>query len=317
MKQPIIAAMRTLTSAYILSMLLWHGSSASEHTTPDDQLQPLVYNPEATAKLQKLFNPCNYFNYTENRDVFRQLVEQDHADPNINKHGFSLLCNATQKNDAPLVASLLTHRADPNPPGDDKPIFTAKSTEVAQLLVNAKADIHALKRSRENALHTAYDASAGVIAVLCNAGVNLHLKDRMLRTPLQRLLASNYATGDRIAPFLWMNTNFAKEENYEIGHITMRSPGKAETFKALRTIVPQVKAKKTAGHEQTKKSLTLYLNQDIMPSVMSYTGQLPGHLYDVRYFKEDIEPHMLAMIAAEERINRSYKRIDFTKKTLS
>jgi ankyrin repeat protein len=207
MKQPIIAAMRTLTSAYILSVLLWHGSSASEHTTTDDQPEALVYNPEATAKLQEVFNATNDRNYTENSPVLGRLVKDEHADPNIKQYGSSdsLLRDATLRDNAPLVEVLLTHRANPNPLDIYNPIFTAKSAAVVKLLVDAKADIHALSRIRQNVLHEAamYGAPADVITFWCNAGVNLHLKDFCETTPLQTLLTGNNTTGDRMAPFLW------------------------------------------------------------------------------------------------------------------
>ena len=313
MKQPIIAAMRALTSAYILSMLLWQASSASEHTTADDQPTTLTYNGQAIAKLQEVFDNTNDLNYKENSLVLRRLVEQEHADPNIKYRGDSgsLLYEATTKNDTAFVVSLMAHRADPNPSRLGNPIFTAKSTEVAQLLVNAKADIHALGFCNGNVLHHAamYGASAEVITFWYNAGVNAHLKNNLRNTPLLTLFQSRYITPDKIVPFLWTETDVTSKDTRYIETLEECSPSTAVSFKALITVVPQVKAEKAARYEQTKALLINHLNQDVMPLVMGYTSPLSGPLYDVRYFKQDIEPRMLAGVAAEEANNRSSKRI--------
>lgn len=308
MKQPIITAMRRLTSAYILSMLLWQTSSASEHATTDDQPTTLTYNAEATAELQEVFNAATDFDYSKKSPIFRQLVEEGQANPNIKKidQEFSLLYKAVLHNDIPFVTSLLDHRADPNPPGNAKPIFAAKSVEVAKLLMNAnKNDKKAINASNffgRNVLHDAalYGAPAEMITFWCETGVDLHLKDRSGHTPLQRLLITNYATEDRIAAFLWAEANFtSKDEEEAIKVLTKHSPEMTPTFKTLITVVPQVKI------EKYRPLLTHHLNRDIAPLVMGYTSPL----YDVRYFEQDIESRMRAMLAAEEASTRISKRI--------
>lgn len=132
------------------------------------------------------------------------------ADPNLgDASGTPPIYPAVWADDAATVRLLLARGARVNPaPGKNgyTPLHSAKSTNVATMLIEAGAVVDALNDSNQSPLHyCAGEGKTDVVAVLLAAGANPNLKDKDGKTPLFRAAASWKA--DVVAPLISKGAN--------------------------------------------------------------------------------------------------------------
>lgn len=290
-----------------LCSLISHGLYASEQTSPDAvQAKTFIYDPIATQKLQQLYKAINDLNYKEHSNTLKKLVENEDADPNIVEFSKPFLCDVVQKNDVGFVEVLLARKASPNPPGDKHPLSYAKTAQMAQLLVNNKADLHVSCFLDGNLLHDAAirGRSAQVIAFLCNAGVNYNLQDKHNESPLHRLFSSSFPENRmrKTAPFLWKQADLSSKNNKcktPADVLQEDSPELVPQFEALVKVVPETRNDKPQEYRQIRSLLTQPITPNLAGIVIDYMGLQSGILYSDEYW-DAIEGRMLAAVEASK-----------------
>lgn len=122
---------------------------------------------------------------------------------------------ATNKNSTALVELLIQLGADPNIkelPGEEAPLHSVSSPEVASLLINAGADVQARTRIRKTPMHyicsttssyfTHFEACMKCLQVLTTAGASLHAVDESGDTLLHVAAKKNTPSAKLVAALL-------------------------------------------------------------------------------------------------------------------
>lgn len=150
--------------------------------------------PDLTSELEKYFNllyrrPGHYLNYETEKNYRDQIMELIKRGDNPNIYGdiygdsffeLSLLSYFVKRGDKELVLVLLGHKANPNPPRGELPLFLAHSGDMVKCLIDNNADINVTSRDPINTgfwdgltlLHHARDESSEVFGVFINIGMD-------------------------------------------------------------------------------------------------------------------------------------------------
>lgn len=293
------------------------------------QPTPLTYSEEATAWLkEKYAHMYRSDNYQEYRNQLKKLVEEDNADPNVGIFD-PLLSLAVAHNDYEFTQSLLAHKADPNEQRRfSYPIDQAETPEMAQLLIDNKADPHIENRSG-NVLHSAVrtNKTTQMVAFWCTMGVDASLQNKVdSSTPLHALFLSTLNSdenesnakkhlAENTAALLWSGADVNRKNRpgkNPLQLLRSLSPELAPSMQARMTIVPQVKQEKEQEYAQgiMQTVAPLVRSEDVAKIVITLMGPLVPLSWDPHYMPE-IERRVREkmIVAMPEASRKASKRL--------
>lgn len=260
----------SIAFALTLCCMTCHNGSAAEqaeHST--EHVKTFTYDPAATGQLKGLYCTIQQSGrYPEGRSKLKELVEQEHADPNVVVFSTPLLSTAIMHDDYEFTELLLKRGAQLNHQGHSNSLSKAETPKMAQLLIDNKADVHAQEWCG-NLLHDAArnNKPAKMIAFLCNTGVDCNLKNKLnLSTPVHTLFYQSDFDDttvtktllDKITIFLWAGAdlnspNEQRETSLDI--VKNKPPDLVAHVQARMTIVPQIKQEKEQEYQQNFRPL--------------------------------------------------------------
>lgn len=279
-------------------------NSQSAHAADAPQATPLTYSEEGTAWLKEEYSHMYRSNdYQEHRDRLKKLVEENNANPNLVIVD-PLLSVAVAHNDYEFAQSLLAHKANPNILRLGYPINQAETPEMAQLLIDNKADPHVEDRSG-NVLHNAVrtNKSPEMVAFWCNVGVKTSLSNKYdLSTPLHMLFLRALSSdenesnakkdlAENTSALLWNGADAtSKDRQMENPLQLLRSlaPDLAPSMEPRMAIVPRVKQEKEQEYEQgiMQTVAPLVRSKDVAKVVIALMGPLVPLPWDPQYLPE-------------------------------
>ncbi len=291
------------TRRFVLICALLVLNSQSAHAADAPQPAPLTYSEEGTSWLKKEYATMTRSgNYWNHRDQLKKCVEEDKANPNMGLLSTQLLNTVVAHNDYEFTLSLLAHKADPNTPWFNYPIYHAETPEMAQLLIDNKADPHVENRSG-NVLHNAArtQASPQMVAFWCNRGINHSLRNKVdLETPLHTLFFNTLSAdesnaekhlAENTAALLWSGADINSKNmlaQTPLQLLISLASDLKPTMQARMTIVPQVKQEKEQEYAQgiMQTVAPLVRSKDVAKLVIAFMGPLLPLSWDPHYLPE-------------------------------
>lgn len=269
-RKPLLTTALTLLSALMLCVMsypvVYAGEPAQQLTM---QATEFTYDPAATEQLKGLYCIIQLSGrYSEGRIKLKELVEQEHADPNVVVFSTPLLSTAIMQDDYEFTELLLKRGAQLNHQGHSNSLSKAETPKMAQLLIDNKADVHAQEWCG-NLLHDAArnNKPAKMIAFLCNTGVDCNLKNKLnLSTPVHTLFYQSDFDDttvtktllDKITIFLWAGADLNspnEQRKTSLDIVKNKAPDLVAHVQARMTIVPQIKQEKEQEYQQNFRPL--------------------------------------------------------------
>lgn len=259
----------------VISQALAITRTQDRHTRQD---KSFTYDPVATATLQQLIDNLNDATYPAMKDQLNQFVRQNNPDPNIKSLNTPLLASAINYNDVSFTELLLSRGASLKIAHPPSYLSRARTTKMAQLLIDHKADPHAVNSSNEHLLHTAASIHkpAEMLILFANI-VDVNHQNWQRQSPLHKLFASlnkKSSTEEVVnltAPLIWENARFDtkdRDDKTPLDLLQINHPALVIPIQTLRKVIPYVKKEKDLAYQTTMKPLLNPLLGQHVPNPM-------------------------------------------------